>query len=180
MTGVVVTTLACRSNNPATTIQFYQTWGRPFGLASQCPAHHQFCEYERMQAALTTSYSTFACMNRPSTVAPVGEAFHFVKQTQGEDAFHLLYNTGGVSDHHPRSLTPTPTLVIPSLEGSYLSALLHFLALFHTSVVGNSETMGLEEATVGMLQEAAEVTWAEGLPWTFPQDSSCNLCICHC
>ena len=178
--GVVITNLSCRSNNPTTTIQFYQTWGRPFGLASQCPAHPQFCEYESMQAALTTSYSTFACMNKPATVAPVGEAFHFVKQTQGDDAFHRLYNTGGVSDHHPRSPIPTRTLLIPSLEGSYLSALLHFLALFHTSVVGNSETMGLEEATVRMLQEAAEVTWAEGLPWTFPQDSSCDLCICHC
>ena len=35
-------------------------------------------------------------------VAPVGEAFRQVRDTQGDEVFFSLYNTGGVSDHHPR------------------------------------------------------------------------------
>ena len=40
-----------------------------------------------------------------------------------------------------------------SLAGSYLSGLLHFLALFpDNSVLGITETMGLDDATAGLLQ----------------------------
>ena len=35
-------------------------------------------------------------------VAPVGEAFRQVRNMQGDEVFFSLYNTGGVSDHHPR------------------------------------------------------------------------------
>ena len=35
-------------------------------------------------------------------VAPVGEAFRQVRNSQGDEVFFSLYNTGGVSDHHPR------------------------------------------------------------------------------
>jgi len=158
-----------KESSPSGRLQFYQTWGRPFGLASECPNLPQFCEYATMQDALTASYSTFACMNLPARVAPVGEAFRQVRNTQGDEVFFSLYNTGGVSDHHP------------SLAGSYLSGLLHFLALFpDNSVLGITETMGLDEATAGLLQEAAEETWSLGLPWDFPAGEDCNLCICHC
>ena len=38
-----------RESSPAGRLQFYQTWGRPFGLASECPSLPQFCEYSTMQ-----------------------------------------------------------------------------------------------------------------------------------
>ena len=47
-------------------LQFYNTWGRPFGYEEECSDYPQFCTYSSMQDALTNSYSTFACMNRPS------------------------------------------------------------------------------------------------------------------
>merc|ERR1711874_697611 len=97
-----------------------------------------------------------------------GEAFRLVKETQGEEVFHSLYNTGGVSDHHP------------SLAGQYLSGLLHYLALFHTTVLGNPETLGLDTDTARMLQETAETVWAGGLVWEFPAGEECDLCMCDC
>jgi len=158
-----------KESSPEGRLQFYQTWGRPFGLASECPNLPQFCEYATMQDALTASYSTFACMKKPASVAPVGESFRQVRNTQGDEFFFSLYNTGGVSDHHP------------SLAGSYLSGLVHFLSLFpHSTVLGITETMGLDQATAAILQEAAEETWALGLPWTFPAGEECDLCMCNC
>ena len=37
----------------------------------------QFCTYESMQDALTNRYTSFACLNRPARLAPVGEAFRY-------------------------------------------------------------------------------------------------------
>jgi len=155
------------TNNPDTIIQFYLTWGRPFGEADLCKDQDQFCSYETMQAALTKSYTTFACMKKPARAAPVGEAFKFVKETQGEETFYSLYNTGGVSDHHP------------SLEGSYLAALTHYLALYNTNVVGNSEQFGLEQEKAAMLQEAAQYTWSL-TDWQNGAGADCDLCMCQC
>ena len=66
---------AIRENNPATMLQFYLTWGRPYGEEELCQSMEQFCSYERMQEALTSRYTSFACINRPARAAPVGEAF---------------------------------------------------------------------------------------------------------
>merc|ERR1711936_1103745 len=123
--------------------------------------------YEKMQAALTKSYTTFACMKKPARAAPVGEAFKFVKETQGEETFYSLYKTGGVSDHHP------------SLEGSYLAALTHYLALYNTNVDGNSEQFGLEQEKAAMLQEAAQYTWSL-TDWQYGAGADCDLCMCQC
>ena len=41
-------------------------------------------------------------MHVSARVAPVGEAFRQVRNMQGDEVFFSLYNTGGVSDHHPR------------------------------------------------------------------------------
>ena len=47
--------LLSRESSPSGRLQFYQTWGRPFGLASECPNLPQFCEYATMQVWLTIS-----------------------------------------------------------------------------------------------------------------------------
>ena len=56
-----------RTNNPGSLLQFYLTWGRPYGEADLCAAHPNghWCTYDKMQNALTASYTTFACMNKP-------------------------------------------------------------------------------------------------------------------
>ena len=38
-----------RENNPATVLQFYLTWGRPYGEQQLCQTMEQFCSYETMQ-----------------------------------------------------------------------------------------------------------------------------------
>ena len=38
-----------RQNNPATVLQFYLTWGRPYGEQQLCQTMQQFCSYETMQ-----------------------------------------------------------------------------------------------------------------------------------
>ena len=51
------------------------------------------------------------------------------------------------------------TKLVLSLAGSYLSGLLHFLALFpDNSVLGITETIGLDDATAGLLQVVLEAT----------------------
>jgi len=151
-----------RENNPDTIIQFYLTWGRPFGYDKDCPSYPQLCNYHDMQDALTESYTNFACMKKPARVAPVGEAFRLIRQSQGQDMFHSLYNTNGVSDHHA------------SERGSYLSALVHFISLFERGVVGNTETAGLPADIVAILQDAAEATVASQ-NWEYPADQTCSL-----
>lgn len=156
-----------RQQNPTTIIQFYLTWGRPYGDQSECRDNPQFCTYEAMQTALSLSYTTFACMNQPARVTPVGEAFRYVKENIDEDTFYSLYNTNGVSDHHA------------SPRGSYLSALLHFRALFNTSPVGNTETGGLSADIAEVLQRVAEDTW-QSSDWDYPEMDGCTLCMCNC
>ena len=52
-----------RESSPEGRLQFYQTWGRPFGLASECPNLPQFCEYATMQVhvILAHRYVLFLC-----------------------------------------------------------------------------------------------------------------------
>ena len=40
---------AIRKANPAAVLQFYLTWGRPFGYAEDCPTYPQFCDFPSMQ-----------------------------------------------------------------------------------------------------------------------------------
>jgi len=157
-----------KESSPNATIQFYATWGHPYGDADICPDYPQFCSYESMQDALTTTYSTFACMNLPSRLAPVGEGFRKMEELYGLDARLSLYRTNGETDNHA------------SVKGSYLSACLHYLAVFgpDATVVGNSEYGGLNEEDATLIQELAEEVWNKGEGWQYPLDSDCSLHIC--
>ena len=155
-----------RKNNPDTIIQFYMTWGRPYGKDNLCETMEQFCTYLDMQQALAHSYNTFACMNQPSRVAPVGKAFKLMYESDQKYFFHL-FNEEGVTDHHA------------SPRGSYLSALVHFGSLFNRSVVGNSYTADLHEEDVRLLQDTAEVT-LKSADWNHPLGDDCTLCMCNC
>jgi len=155
-----------RANNPDTIIQFYLTWGRPYGESNLCKTQSQYCTYLDMQAQLTKHYNTYACMNKPSRVAPVGKAFKSIYDSD-ETYFYHLYNEEGVTDHHA------------SPRGSYLSALVHFGSLFNRSVVGNTETAGLHQQDVNLLQDTAQAM-LDSKDWNYPVGDECDLCICKC
>ena len=69
-------------------IQFYLAWAYAFGYSTECDnGLTQFCNYYSMQDALSSGYLDFACMKAVSNVAPVGEAFRYIHDTQSEDFF---------------------------------------------------------------------------------------------
>merc|ERR1711971_1006802 len=71
----VVLANAIKATNPCTVPLFYQTWGKRDGDSQNCGNHDLFCSYEGIQDQLTQSYSTYAYVNQPAKVAPVGEAW---------------------------------------------------------------------------------------------------------
>ncbi|MCC6371283.1 MAG: hypothetical protein IT236_09790, partial [Bacteroidia bacterium] len=100
-----------KSNNPCGTTVFYETWGRKFGDASNCPFYPPICTYSGMQDRLKASYKLFADSLK-GILSPVGEAFR-------------------------KSISLTPSLELyqpdqshPSMEGSYLAASVFYEVLF--------------------------------------------------
>ena len=77
-----------------------------------------------------------------------------------------LYEDNG-ADHHA------------SLLGSYLSAATHYAVMFNTSLVGNTETAGIDTNTLTKLQEAATIT-AFSRDWNILDSSQCDQCMCGC
>jgi len=153
------------TNNPETMVQFYLSWGRPYGEDSLCGEQEQFCQYETMQDALTDGYTKVACMKKPSRVAPVGEGFRNVKLTNGDALFRELYF---IDEKHP------------SLAGSYLSALTHYMALYNLTKI-NMETIpkfGLDDGIVKALVAAAEKTRNQD-DWEYGVDRDCVSYNCQ-
>ena len=146
--------------NPNATIQWYLTWGRPNGDAARCDYLPQVCTFEGMQDAITETYTTYGCMLKAGQVAPVGEGFREFKNLYGETAFGGLY-----SGHHA------------SLQGSYLSACVHFSTLSGQPCLGNTYGAGLDAGTVEQLQIAADLA-VDKANWNFPADSDCELSMC--
>jgi len=159
---------AIRDNKADTMLQFYLTWGRPYGEQELCQTMTQFCTYESMQDALTSRYTSFACMNKPARLAPVGEAFRRVKLLDydiDDVYFHSLYVPG---DHHP------------SLMGSYLSALLHFMSLYKVPVVSNDNKipdLGVDPFFAILMKLVADETY-NSQQWEFGTQSQCDQSLC--
>lgn len=152
-------------HNPGAKIQWYLTWGRPFGDSDRCSSIPKVCTYEGMQDSVTKTYTTYGCMFKPGQVAPVGEAFREFKAIY-DDEFFTLYNTNGVSDHHAAP------------KGSYLSACVHFSTLFHDSSSGNSYHGNLNNQVAKKLQDVADKVVNRG-GWEYPTSSDCNLTMCQ-
>jgi len=73
--------------------------------------------------------------------------------------------------------------LVSSPKGSYLSACLHYLALFGSTntsatVIGNDEHGGLNNEDALLIQELAVDVWNKGYGWQYPDDSDCSLHIC--
>ena len=82
-------------------ILFYQTWGyesaKPFLCASL--ANPYLCDYYKLQDRITEGYNTLACHLAPTTIAPVGEGFRYVKDNYGDEIFKELYHMNPLDDH---------------------------------------------------------------------------------
>ena len=132
----------------------------------RCDKIPQVCTYEGMQDAITTTYTTYACMFKPGQVSPVGEAFREFQNLYGKTEFYTLYNTNGLLDHHA------------SLKGSYLSACVHFGTFFPgKKCTGNSYYGGMDMAVATKLQLAADNTVSRE-NWSYPMSSTCNFTMC--
>jgi len=146
---------AIRSNDPCTIPMFFLTWGKRDGDTQNCPHYTKLCTFEGVQERLTESYTTFAYLNQPAAVAPVGPAW------QNFSSRNSLFTSDG--SH-------------PSKAGSYLAACVFFESIFGESCVGNSYTAGLGNAPE--LQQVAHNAVAAG-NWTWPQQDykPCSYCI---
>jgi hypothetical protein len=123
--------------NPCTETQFYLTWGRKNGDASNCAAYPPICTYAGMQDKLTERYLIMA-QEAGGSVAPVGEAWR---------AMILAHPTIDlyVSDQSH-----------PNATGTYLAALVFYQSLFQKPIAQNVfRPAGMQDSTYQFLKTAA-------------------------
>ena len=125
-----------RQNDSCSQTVFFETWGRKFGDASNCPFYPPICTYTSMQDRLKESYKLFADTCH-ALMSPAGEAW---RKSIALDSTLNLYQS---DNSHPHIL------------GSYLTACVFYEVLFNKSVIGNSFTSGIAAATVSFLQQIA-------------------------
>jgi autotransporter-associated beta strand protein len=134
---------------------FYETWGYPNGDPSNCalydtPPQYQGCGNVNMSIALRMGYARIA-NELSAAISPVGLAWLTV---QAERPDINLYNNNGL-DYHPDP------------AGSYLSACVHYAAIFGRSPVGNPYLGYLTDASLAAyLQSVAERTVLQD-PWAY-------------
>ena len=98
-----------------------------------------------MQDGLTDTYTTYACGFKPSTIAPVGEAYRILKN-EYPDEFGLLYKPDG---SHPSSDL-----------GRYLGACVHYSTLFGKPCLGNSYLIGFSNKNATNIKVVANLSSA--------------------
>ncbi len=122
------------SKSSARTV-FYQTWGRRDGDKRNA---HAFPTYEKMQAALTKSYSN-AARRHKAKLAPVGEAWRLVREKL-PDLGKELYKGDG--SH-------------PSAKGAFLAACCIYATVFDADPAKVSFDGGLSKTDASHLRKAA-------------------------
>lgn len=123
-------------NDSCTKTIFYETWGRKYGDAANCPFYPPICTYSGMQDGLKASYKLFADTCK-ALLAPAGEAW---RQSIALDSSLNLYQS---DNSHP------------SMEGSYLTACVFYEVIFNKSVVNNSFFASVDPAVALALQQIA-------------------------
>lgn len=123
-------------NDSCTKTIFYETWGRKYGDAANCPFYPPICTYSGMQDRLKASYKLFADTCK-ALLAPAGEAW---RQSIALDSSLNLYQS---DNSHP------------SMEGSYLTACVFYEVIFNKSVVNNSFFASVDPAVALALQQIA-------------------------
>lgn len=143
-----------RKQNVCTVPVFYQTWGRLNGDTDNCPYYSKLCTYDGMQDRLTDSYSTFAYVNQPAAVAPVGEAFRLT----GAAGRKALYQS---DNSHP------------STAGTYLAACTLLETIWGRSCVGNSyQPVGGAQQLQATAHQAVK-----SRSWVWPQQPGGPPCL---
>ena len=100
-----------REFNSKTRIIFYNTWGRKeMHENNLCTTDATYCSYDGMQDRLTESYRSFAWINKPAEVAPVGETLRKLKDEFDFDFFDTKFYMTDKS--HP---TPLGSAMIASV-----------------------------------------------------------------
>ena len=120
---------------------------------------HLHCGFSGMQDGLTDTYTTYACGFKPSTIAPVGEAYRIFKNEYPEE-FGLLYKKDG---SHPSSNL-----------GRYLGACVHYSTLFGKPCLGNSYLNGLSNENATNIQMVADAAISDA-NWNYNEDTNCEL-----
>lgn len=140
-----------RKYNPNATVQWYQTWARPYeGQLYWQTSNENYCSFEGRQDKISQSYERIACTLKelgPSRIAPVGEAFRIYKETNGADFYSLFKPVflGNQPDHHQSKL------------GAYISACVHFSTIFGESCdKGKMFFIGEPSETKKKLRAAAD------------------------
>lgn len=133
------------NNNTATTVIYFQTWGRQNGDSQNCNYYPLVCTFDGHTEALIAGYDIYAT-NTGGEIAPVGTAWKSIVDDDGAP-FPASNLWSGDGSH-------------PALHGSYLAAALIYGNIFSTSPIGSSYTAGLSNADATYLQQQAEAALA--------------------
>ena len=124
--------------NSCTETQFFMTWGRKNGDASNCANFPPICTYQGMQDLLSQRYLQMA-KEANGSVSPVGEAWR--------KSIALKPNLDLYS----------PDLSHPALTGSYLSALVFYKTLFRKNFLNPVfKPVGIEDSTANFFKNIAQ------------------------
>ena len=138
---------AIKASNPCTVPLFYQTWGKRDGDSQNCGVHDLFCSYEGIQDQLTQSYNTYAYVNQPAKVAPVGEAWRTYS-----DRNSLFHGDGSHASH----------------KGWFLAACVMFEQIWGVPASASTYSEGED------LKAQATAIVNDGRQWSWPGESSHN------
>ena len=140
-----------RFHNPCATPLFYMTWGRENGDASNCDNYPPICTFEGMQERLTASYTEMADNNDYAAVAPVGEAWKALRESNPEIN---LYSGDG--SH-------------PSIHGSYLAACVFYTSITKESSIGALHPTNITDEEASVIENIADNTVFNRFEeWNFP------------
>jgi len=128
-----------------TETQFYMTWGRKNGDASNCAFYPPICTYAGMQDKLSERYLKMAQMAKGS-VAPVGEAWRKMVTA------------------HPSIELYVPDQSHPAVTGTYLAALVFYQTLFQKPLSGTIyRPAGIADSTIAFIQGTSKATVQDSL-----------------
>ena len=128
------------ASNACTETQFFMTWGRKNGDASNCAGFPPICTFIGMQNLLRDRYLEMARVSKGS-VSPVGEAW---RSSIASKPFLELYN---------------PDQSHPIATGTFLSALVFYQTIFRKNIESNAyKPAGIQDSTATFLLHIAKKT----------------------
>jgi hypothetical protein len=138
-----------KKNNPCTQVILFETWARRNGDQEYCHSYPSTCNFESMQKRIKESYKRMADISK-AVIAPVGEAFRYMMEY---DSSVVLYQDDNSQ---------------PTIEGSYLAAVVFHEVFFHRDSYGNDFYNNFSQSKAVHLQLAAKKAVTDNLNyWNF-------------